>query len=90
LVSAHSQALCKALATKNLCFAYIKSEGNIGDILTKLLGKEALPYLTKTLLFGIPEVEKSKDELSMLLHLCLDLGIYSACSFALKQETLEL
>jgi hypothetical protein len=42
-------------------FAYIKSEENVSDMLTKPLSNEKLYYLMKRWLFYVPETNKSGD-----------------------------
>ena len=48
----------EAIAAKILRFAYIRSEENVSDILTKPLANQAFHYLAKKLLFRVPEVDK--------------------------------
>jgi hypothetical protein len=46
----------KAIAAHVMRFAYIKSDENVSDILTKPLNDEKLHYLVKNWLFRVPEV----------------------------------
>jgi hypothetical protein len=48
----------ETIAAKILRFAYIRSEENMSDILTKPLANQAFHYLAKKLLFRVPEVDK--------------------------------
>ena len=48
----------EAIAAKVLSFAYIRSEENMSDILTKPLANQAFYYLAKKLLFRVPEIDK--------------------------------
>jgi hypothetical protein len=48
----------EAIAAKILRFAYIRSEENVSDILTKPLANQAFHYLAKKLLFRVPDVDK--------------------------------
>ena len=45
----------EAIAAKVMRFAFIKSEENVGDILTKPLSNERFHYLMKKRLFRVPE-----------------------------------
>ena len=45
-----------AIAAKVMRFAYIKSEENVTDILTKPLSDEKFHYLMKKWLFRVPEI----------------------------------
>ena len=46
----------EAIAAKVMRFAYIKSEENVSDILTKPLNNEKFHYLMKKWLFRVPEI----------------------------------
>jgi hypothetical protein len=48
----------EAIAARMISFAYIKSEENVSDVLTKLLSNEKFHYLMKTWLFRVPEKDK--------------------------------
>ena len=48
----------ESIAAKILRFAYIRSEVNVSDILTKPLSNQAFHYLARNLLFRIPEFDK--------------------------------
>ena len=48
----------KAIAAKILRFAYIRSEENVSDILTKPLANQAFHHLTRKLLFLVQEFDK--------------------------------
>ena len=47
----------EAIAAKVMRFAYIKSEENVSDILTKPLSNEKFQYLMKKWLFRVPEIK---------------------------------
>jgi hypothetical protein len=48
----------EATAAKVMSFAYVKSEENVSDILTKPLNNEKFHYLVKNWLFRVPEIKK--------------------------------
>jgi hypothetical protein len=48
----------EAIAARIMRFAYIESEENVSDILTKPLSNEKFHYLMKRLLFRVPEKDK--------------------------------
>ena len=48
----------EAIAAMVLRFAYVKSEENVSDILTKPLSNEIFHHLVRKLLFRVPEVIK--------------------------------
>jgi hypothetical protein len=48
----------EAIAAKVMRFAYVKSDENVSDILTKPLGNEKIHYLVKNWLFRVPEIIK--------------------------------
>jgi hypothetical protein len=48
----------EAIAARIMRFAYIKSEENVGDVLTKPLSNEKFHYLMKSCLFRVPETNK--------------------------------
>jgi hypothetical protein len=48
----------EAIAARIMRFAYIKSEENVGDVLTKCLSIEKFHYLMKRWLFSVPEKDK--------------------------------
>jgi hypothetical protein len=48
----------EAIAAKVMRFAYVKSDENVSDILTKPLSNEKFHYLVKNRLFRVPEVKK--------------------------------
>jgi hypothetical protein len=45
-------------AAKVMRFAYVKSEENLSDILTKSLSNERFHHLVKNWLFPVPEIKK--------------------------------
>jgi hypothetical protein len=45
----------EAIAAKVIRFAYVKSDENVSDILTKALSSEKFQYLVKNWLFRVPE-----------------------------------
>ena len=47
----------EAIAAKVMRFAYIKSEENVSDILTKPLSNEKFLYLMKKWLLRVPEIK---------------------------------
>jgi hypothetical protein len=48
----------EAITARIMRFAYIKSEENMSDVLTKSLRNEKFHYLMKRLLFRLPEKDK--------------------------------
>ena len=50
--------LREAIAAKVLRFAYVKSEENLSDILTKPLCNDAFHFILKKTVFRVPEVDK--------------------------------
>jgi hypothetical protein len=50
----------EAIAAKVMRFAYVKSDENVSDILTKPLSNEKFHYLVKNWLFRFPELKKRK------------------------------
>jgi hypothetical protein len=48
----------EAIAARMMRFAYIKSEENVSDVLTKPLSNEKFHYLMKMWLFRLPEKDK--------------------------------
>jgi hypothetical protein len=48
----------EAIAAKVMRFAYVKSEENVSDILTKPLSHERFHHLGKSWLFRVPEIKK--------------------------------
>jgi hypothetical protein len=48
----------EAIAAKVMRFAYVKSDENVSDILTKPLSNEKFHYLVKNRLFCVPEIKK--------------------------------
>jgi hypothetical protein len=48
----------EAIAEKVMRFAYVKSEDNVSDILTKPLSNEKFHHLVKNWLFRVPKTEK--------------------------------
>ena len=50
--------VCEAIAAKVMKFAYVKSEENVSDILTKPLSNERFHHLAKKWLFRVPEIKK--------------------------------
>jgi hypothetical protein len=48
----------EAIATRIMTFAYIKSEENVSDVLTKPLSNDKFYYLMKRWLSHVPEKEK--------------------------------
>jgi hypothetical protein len=46
------------IATRIMRFAYIKSEENVSDVLTKPLSYDSYNYLMKRWLFHVPEKDK--------------------------------
>jgi hypothetical protein len=48
----------EAIAARIMRFAYIKSEENVSDMLTKLFSNEKFHYLMKSWLFRVPEKDK--------------------------------
>jgi hypothetical protein len=48
----------EAITARIMRFAYIKSEENVSDVLTKPLSNEKLYYLMKRWLFRVPETNK--------------------------------
>jgi hypothetical protein len=48
----------EAIAARIMRFAYIKSEENVSDVLTKPLSNEKFHYLMKRWLFRVPEKDK--------------------------------
>jgi len=48
----------EAIAAKVMRFAYVKSEENVSDILTKPLSNEKFHHLVKNWLFRVPKTEK--------------------------------
>ena len=48
----------EAIAAKVMRFAYVKSDENVSDILTKPLSNEKFHYLVKNWLFRVPEIKK--------------------------------
>jgi hypothetical protein len=48
----------EAIAARIMIFAYIKSEENVSDVLTKLFSHEKFDYLMKIWLFCVPETNK--------------------------------
>ena len=48
----------EAIAAKIMRFAYVKSEENVSDILTKPLSNEKFHYLVRNWLFRVPEIKK--------------------------------
>jgi hypothetical protein len=48
----------EAIAARIMRFAYIKSEENVSDVLTKPLSNEKFQYLMKRWLFRVPEKDK--------------------------------
>jgi hypothetical protein len=48
----------EAIAARIMRFAYIESEENVSDVLTKPLSNETFHYLMKRWLFRVPEKEK--------------------------------
>jgi hypothetical protein len=48
----------EAIAAKVMRFAYVKSEENVSDILTKPLSIERFHHLVKNWLFRVPEIRK--------------------------------
>jgi hypothetical protein len=48
----------EAIAARIMRFAYIKSEENVSDVLTKALSNEKFDYLMKRWLFRVPEKDK--------------------------------
>jgi hypothetical protein len=48
----------EAIAAKVMRFAYVKSEENVSDILTKPLSNENFHYIVKNWLFCVPEIKK--------------------------------
>jgi hypothetical protein len=52
------QRVREAIAARIMRFAYIKSEENVSDVLTKPLSNEKFHYLMKRWLFRVPEKDK--------------------------------
>ena len=48
----------EAIADKVMSFAYLRSEENVSDVLTKPLSNEMFCHLMKRLLFLVPDVSK--------------------------------
>jgi hypothetical protein len=48
----------EAIASRIMKFAYIKSEENVSDVLTKALSNDKFFYLMKKWLFRVPEKDK--------------------------------
>jgi hypothetical protein len=48
----------EAIAAKVMRFAYVKSDENVSDILTKPLSNENFYYLVENWLFHVPEINK--------------------------------
>jgi hypothetical protein len=48
----------EAIAAKVMRFAYVKSEENVSDILTKPLSNERFHHLVKNWLLRVPEMKK--------------------------------
>jgi hypothetical protein len=48
----------KAIAAKVMRFAYVRSNENVSDILTKPLSNEKFQYLVKNWLFRVREIKK--------------------------------
>jgi hypothetical protein len=48
----------EAITSRIMSFAYIKSEENVSDVLTKLLRNEKFDYLLTRWLFRVPEKDK--------------------------------
>ena len=48
----------EAIAAKVMRFAYVKSDENVSDILTKPLSNEKFHHLVKNWLFRVPKTEK--------------------------------
>jgi hypothetical protein len=48
----------EAIAAKVMRFAYVKSDENVSDVLTKPVNNEKFHYLVKNWLFRVPEIKK--------------------------------
>jgi hypothetical protein len=75
----------EVIAAKVMRFAYVKSEDNVSDILTKPLSNERFHHLVKNWLFRVPEIRKRNSILE-----CLKCTMHPARSKGIVRTSLSL